>query len=311
MWKLSRMARSGSADLNQGGPNSYNWWAVWKWVESALFTAGLGLLAIYCAVRLESVLSSRAAMKSFADLESSTFPAAKSYEGDSGSQQPDFSSWDQNRVRSYMESQSKPFDAPMAVLQIPKIHLVVPMLDGTDDLMLNHAVGHIVGTARPGEDGNIGIAGHRDGFFRGLKDLQLGDEIDLRTLKGTDRYIVDQFRIVTPDNVGVLQPRSNPSLTLITCYPFYFIGSAPKRYVVMASLMHEKSSGSGSTMPGSESQNRNTHMEKAMINLNATHRLSVRPPLFSPFLQWRLLEPWRKTPPQPPSATANLHSNRM
>jgi sortase A len=284
MWKRSRTARSDSADLNQGGPNSYNWWAVWKWVESALFTAELGLLAIYCAVRLESFLSSRAAMKSFADLESSTSPVAKSDEGDSGSQQPDFSSWDQNRVHSYKESQSKQFDAPMAVLQIPKIHLAVPLLDGTDDLTLNHAVGHIAGTAWPGEEGNIGIAGHRDGFFRGLKDVKLGDEIELRTLKGTDRYIVDQFRIVTPDNVDVLRPRPDPSLTLVTCYPFYFIGSAPKRYVVMASLMHEKSSGSGSTMPGSESQNKNTHMEKTMISLNAIQRLSVRRPALIAFL---------------------------
>jgi len=276
MWKRSRTARSDSADLNQAGPNLYNWWVVWKWVESALFTAGLGLLAIYCAVRLESFLSSRAAMKNFADLESSASPVAKSYEGDGGSQQPDFSSWEQNRVHSYKEGLSKQFDAPMAVLQIRKIHLVVPMLDGTDDLTLNHAVGHIAGTARPGEEGNIGIAGHRDGFFRGLKDVRLGDQIELRTLKGTDRYIVDQIRIVTPDNVGVLRPRPNPSLTLITCYPFYFIGSAPKRYVVMASLIHETSSGPESSMPGSEPQNRNTNMEKTMINLNAMRRLSVR-----------------------------------
>jgi len=89
------------------------------------------------------------------------------------------------------------------VLQIPKIHLIVPLLDGTDDLTLNHAVGRIAGTARPGKEANIGIAGHRDGFFRGLKDVKLGDSIELRTVKGTDKYVVDQIRIVKPDNMSV------------------------------------------------------------------------------------------------------------
>jgi len=278
MSKRSKTASSDSAAMKSEGTNKYNWWTVWQWVERALFTAGLGLLAIYGAVRLESFLSSRAAMKQFANLEPSAIPVTKSYEGDNSSPQPDFSAWDQNRVRSYKESQSKLFGPPMAVLEIPKIQLAVPLLDGTDDLTLNHAVGHIAGTARPGERGNIGIAGHRDGFFRGLKDIGVGDEIELRTLKGTDRYIVDQVRIVTPDKADVLRPRSVPSLTLVTCYPFYFIGSAPKRYVVMASLMHEKSSGSGSTMPGSEPQTSSTTMEKTMINLNAMQRMSVRFP---------------------------------
>ena len=278
MDKRSSAAGGDPSDLKEESPKSTNWWTVWKWTERALFTAGFGLLAIYGAVRLEGFLNSRAAMKRFADLESSPSQATRSYEAEDSSLQPDFSSWDQNRVNSYKESQSKQFGAPMAVLQIPKIHLAVPLLDGTDDLTLNHAVGHIAGTARPGEQGNIGIAGHRDGFFRGLKDMGLGDEIELRTLKGTDRYIVDQIRIVTPDNVGVLRPRADSSLTLITCYPFYFIGSAPKRYAVMASLMHEGSSGPGSTTPGSETQLSKTNMEKTMINLNAVQRLPIQRP---------------------------------
>ena len=91
---------------------------------------------------------------------------------------------------------------------------------------MNHAVGRILGTAWPGEEGNIGIAGHRDGFFRGLKDVVVGDTIDLKMLKGTDKYIVDQIQIVKPNQVDVLKPRSIPSLTLVTCYPFYFLGSA-------------------------------------------------------------------------------------
>lgn len=148
------------------------------------------------------------------------------------------------------------------MLQIPKIHLIVPLLDGTDDLTLNHAVGRIAGTARPGKEANIGIAGHRDGFFRGLKDVKLGDSIELRTVKGTDKYVVDQIRIVKPDNVSVLKPRPSSSLTLVTCYPFYFIGSAPQRYVVMASLERETSSGSRISIPGPEPQHTTNNKEK-------------------------------------------------
>ena len=124
----------------------------------------------------------------------------------------------------------------MALLQIPKIHLQAPVLDGTDGLTLNHAVGRIAGTARPGDAGNIGLAAHRDGFFRGLKDIQQGDEIDLKTRSGTDIYTVDQIQIVSPRDVSVLRDHRKPALTLVTCYPFYFVGSAPKRYVVTAFL---------------------------------------------------------------------------
>jgi sortase A len=121
------------------------------------------------------------------------------------------------------------------VLRISKIGLEAPLLDGTDALTLNHGLGRISGTARPGEPGNLGIAGHRDSFFRRLKDLGSGDTVDLTTGSGVDHYVVDQIEIVRPNDVHVLEPRPVPSLTLVTCYPFYFIGSAPLRYVVHAS----------------------------------------------------------------------------
>src|SRR6202008_450313 len=116
------------------------------------------------------------------------------------------------------------------------IELEVAVLEGTDDLTLNRGVGHIEGTSAPGDGGNIGIAGHRDGFFRGLKDVHLGDTMDLYTEKGNSRYVVDEIGIVVPENVSVLAPRSKPALTLVTCYPFYFVGSAPLRYIVRASI---------------------------------------------------------------------------
>jgi sortase A len=109
-------------------------------------------------------------------------------------------------------------------------------MDGTDSLTLNHALGHIAGTAMPGMPGKIGIAGHRDSFFRGLKDIKPGDEVELRTHEGKDIYIVGRIQIVTPRDVSVLRPEGASALTLVTCYPFYFVGSAPKRFVVTAYL---------------------------------------------------------------------------
>jgi sortase A len=148
----------------------------------------------------------------------------------------DFSLWDERRIQAYNESLRKDFGVTLAVLKIPKIRLEAPVLDGTDDLTLNRGLGRISGTARPGMRGNIGIAGHRDGFFRGLKDVGVGDTIELKTPNGTATYVIDQIKIVAPDDVSVLRPRSVPSVTLVTCYPFYFIGSAPRRYIVAASL---------------------------------------------------------------------------
>ena len=114
------------------------------------------------------------------------------------------------------------------------------MLPGTDDHTLDRAVGHIEDTAEPGTDGNSGLAGHRDGFFRGLKDIARGDTIELETLKGKDIYRVERTWVVNPEEVWVLDPTPTRALTLVTCYPFYFIGSAPQRFIVRAVLAGEK-----------------------------------------------------------------------
>ena len=146
----------------------------------------------------------------------------------------DQSLWAPGRVAEYEESLEHDLEPPMAILRIPRIGLHVAVLPGTDELTLNRASGHIEGTSLPGEAGNIGIAGHRDGFFRGLKDLQVGDRLDLETLAGTTRFVIDDLRIVEPEEVHVLDPTPSPTLTLVTCYPFYFVGSAPQRYIVRA-----------------------------------------------------------------------------
>jgi len=124
----------------------------------------------------------------------------------------------------------------VAVLGISKFRLRVPVFEGTDDLILNRGVGWIVGTGRPGEAGNIGLAGHRDGFFRGLKDIAVGDAVELTTLAARATYVVDEIEIVSPERVDVLAPRASPSLTLVTCYPFYYVGDAPQRFIVHARL---------------------------------------------------------------------------
>jgi sortase A len=147
---------------------------------------------------------------------------------------PDQSLWSPTRVSAWREARSEPTGDPLAVLRIPKLRLEVAVLPGTDDRTLDRAVGHIEDTAAPGADGNSGIAGHRDSFFRGLKDIAAGDAIELDTLQGTEVYRVERTWIVTPDDVAVLDPTPTRSLTLVTCYPFYFVGSAPERFIVRA-----------------------------------------------------------------------------
>ncbi len=108
------------------------------------------------------------------------------------------------------------------------------MFDGTDDLTLNRGVGRIIGTARVGTSGNTALAGHRDGFFRPLKDISVGAHLELVTPESTIHYVVEKTEIVSPDDVSVLADQGSPALTLVTCFPFYFVGDAPKRFIVQA-----------------------------------------------------------------------------
>jgi len=119
-------------------------------------------------------------------------------------------------------------------IDIPRLGLSVAILKGTSSRILRLGAGHIAGTALPGEPGNSGIAGHRDTFFRPLKDIQQNDQIQVQTATGVSRYQVDWFKIVGPRDIDVLAPSSESTLTLVTCYPFYYVGPAPKRFVVHA-----------------------------------------------------------------------------
>ncbi|HEX9112689.1 MAG TPA: class D sortase [Terriglobales bacterium] len=120
-------------------------------------------------------------------------------------------------------------------IDIPRLGISVALLQGTSSRTLRLGAGHIEGTPLPGENGNSGIAGHRDTFFRELKDIRKNDEIQLQTPNGLFRYEVDWVKVVEPNDSTVLQPSTQEStLTFVTCYPFYFVGSAQKRFVVRA-----------------------------------------------------------------------------
>lgn len=203
-------------------------------LEWLLLAFGVLMLGSYLATRIQGIVLSRVEVERFKSER--LFAQESNNKTGATGKSPDFSLWSTNRIQGYQQSLASHFAPAIAVLRIPKIELEVPVLEGTDDLSLNRAIGHISGTARPGEDGNIGIAGHRDGFFRGLKDVVAGDSIEIMTRAETSTYTIDQIIIVDPSDVAVLAPRAHPSLTLVTCYPFYFVGSAPQRYIVQAYL---------------------------------------------------------------------------
>jgi sortase A len=124
--------------------------------------------------------------------------------------------------------------SPLGRIEISSIGLAAMIMEGVDGRTLRHAVGHIPGTPLPGQQGNVVITGHRDTFFRGLRNVHKNDEITLTTLNGTYCYRVDSTQVVEPEDTEVLDNSVDATLTLVTCYPFYFVGPAPKRYVVRA-----------------------------------------------------------------------------
>ena len=119
-------------------------------------------------------------------------------------------------------------------IEVPRLNLTAIVREGVDSKTLRRAVGHIPSTALPGMPGNVGMAGHRDTFFRGLRDIKKDDRITVETLHGNYEYLVESIRIVRPNDVSVLKTAGGPSLTLVTCFPFNYVGSAPNRFIVRA-----------------------------------------------------------------------------
>jgi sortase A len=119
-------------------------------------------------------------------------------------------------------------------IEIPRLGVRAMIVDGTTSACLRRAVGHIEGTPLFGQPGNVGLAGHRDTLFRGLRGTRIGDQIEVRTLDGRYTYVVDGIQIVNPDDVQVLDASASRTLTLVTCYPFDYVGAAPRRFIVHA-----------------------------------------------------------------------------
>lgn len=145
--------------------------------------------------------------------------------------------WAPARALAHEKSLKRQLRGIVGRLLIPALKLNVMVLEGTDPWTLNRAVGHIESTALPGRGGNVGISAHRDGYFRNLGRIARGDEISILTTEKTYTYAVESTHIVNPGDIEVLAPSDQPMLTLVTCFPFYFVGDAPQRFIVKAQLV--------------------------------------------------------------------------
>ncbi len=217
-----------------------------RWVERLAWISGLTLLTWWAVFHVAGTIGSRRALQQFAALQSEQAPAGSAgapADGDGHDAgtagglavgASDQRLWSEKRIREWRDTLGQERSPALAVLRIPRIGVETAVLDGTDDWTLNRAVGHIEDTAKPGDAGNIGIAGHRDGFFRALKDVQVGDRLEVSMSGRLDVYRIERTWIVGPDDVSVLDPTREASVTLVTCYPFYFVGPAPQRFIVRA-----------------------------------------------------------------------------
>ena len=198
---------------------------LWSWLDSRMFEAQQNEV-------LEQTLAEHRA------LPARTTPASET-----------------DALSSFQRPEKKPESPPPAPpdegellgrIRIPSVDVTAVVVEGVGKKSLRRAAGHIPGTALPTEDaGNVGIAAHRDSFFRGLKDIREDDTIELTTLDGTHRYKVEWTKIVQPSDTSVLAPTDEPALTLVTCYPFYYVGSAPKRFIVRAHRIEEEDGSEG------------------------------------------------------------------
>ena len=149
---------------------------------------------------------------------------------------PDTSLWAPGRIADYQASLNAELPPVLGVLEVPSVGLKLPVYQTNSELVMDRAAGVIDGMAYPHEAGNIGISGHRDGYFRALKDVQVGDAIVLQTLEGEKKFRIDAIQVVEISDTSLLQDTRDQTVTLVTCYPFYFVGHAPQRFIVTASL---------------------------------------------------------------------------
>jgi sortase A len=146
---------------------------------------------------------------------------------------PDQSMWSEKAIGKFEKAKITD-EVPLALLRIERLNIDAPVYTGTSKITLDRGLGAVAGTASPGEVGNIGLSGHRDSYFRPLKDVKLGDSIEMLTPEGIQYFEVSDISIVDALDVSVLDPTDTTVLTLITCHPFYYQGYAPDRYIVRA-----------------------------------------------------------------------------
>jgi len=179
----------------------------WRWAERALVVLGAGCLLSVAAAEYQTARYRHSMEQVVMPLAAASRP-----------------------------TRAKP-DAPRmleGLLEIPRLHAIEAMAEGDDDETLAVAVGHLPDTALPWENGNTALAGHRDTLFRALRQIKNGDAVVLHTVRGDFRYHVTRTMIIDPTDIWVLGPTPTPQLTLVTCYPFTFIGHAPHRFIVVA-----------------------------------------------------------------------------
>ena len=191
------------------------------------------------AVSTASIISTKTTTKTATETTTDSVPINPTGEitsFDVDVEPPDQSLWSSGRVASYAASLKAETTEVIGLFSIPRLDLEVPLYDKASDLHMDRGIARIDGTAQPGEAGNMGIAGHRDGYFRVLKDIRFGDEMIVTSVNGPQTYRVEQLMIVDPSSVEVLDPTDETAITLVTCYPFYFVGHAPERFIVRAVL---------------------------------------------------------------------------
>jgi sortase A len=209
-------------------------------LKVSFYLAGIALLMMFFQVEAdtglepgESRITIQAALNPIWIQDPYTSDSVLTYTSD-----PDTSLWNAARITDYEESLKVETAPPLGIFTIEKLNIKVPIYNGTDDFILDRGVGRIKGMAKMDEDGNLGISGHRDGFFRVLKDIQVGDDIEIQTTRGVESYAVTSITIIPKSDISILEPTTEKTLTIVTCYPFYFVGHAPKRYIVKASPKH-------------------------------------------------------------------------
>ena len=216
-----------------------------RFCELAFITLGVALLAIYAFFRMHGWLFQAYDSWSFdqvlKDHEAATARLPGSEQStpnvETEPETPNYRDWAPTRVLAHEKSLKRELRGIVGRLLIPAVNLNVMVLEGTDRWTLNRAAGHIEGTALPGRTGNVGISAHRDGYFRNLGHIARGDEISILTPEKTYTYAVESTHIVNPGDIEVLAPSDQPVLTLVTCFPFYFVGDAPQRFIVKAQLI--------------------------------------------------------------------------